>query len=51
MVLVRRVSGRRVEALAGLLLANLAEVEADLRAGAIVAIGEDSMRVRRLPIA
>jgi predicted nuclease of predicted toxin-antitoxin system len=51
MVLVRRVAGRRVEALAGLLLANLPEVEAELNAGSVVVIGEDSMRVPRLPIA
>ena len=49
-VLVRRVVGRRVEALAALLLANLPEVEEDLRAGSVVVIGDDSLRVRRLPI-
>jgi hypothetical protein len=41
----------RVEALAGLLLANLPDVEAELKAGSVVVIGEDSVRVRRLPIA
>lgn len=49
-VLVRRVVGRRVEALAALLLANLPEVEEDLRAGSVMVIGDDSLRVRRLPI-
>jgi predicted nuclease of predicted toxin-antitoxin system len=49
-VLVRRVVGRRVEVLAGLLLANLPAVEEDLRVGSIVVIGEDSLRIRRLPI-
>jgi len=49
-VLVRRVVGRRVEALAALLLANLPEVKEDLRAGSVVVIGDDSLRVRRLPI-
>jgi predicted nuclease of predicted toxin-antitoxin system len=49
-VLVRRVVGRRVEALAALLLANLPGVEEDLRAGSVVVIGDDSLRVRRLPI-
>jgi predicted nuclease of predicted toxin-antitoxin system len=49
-VLVRRVSGRRVEDLAAILLANLPGLEADLAKGAIVAIGEDSLRVRSLPI-
>jgi predicted nuclease of predicted toxin-antitoxin system len=51
MVLVRRIAGRRVDDLAGLLLANLPEVEEDLMAGSVVVIGEDSLRVRRLPIA
>jgi hypothetical protein len=41
-VLVRRVIGRRVEALAGLLIANLPAVAEDLSLGSIV--------VRRLPI-
>jgi predicted nuclease of predicted toxin-antitoxin system len=51
MVLVRRVSGRRVEDLAAVMAANLPPLEEDLLAGVIVAIGEDSLRVRRLPIA
>lgn len=50
-VLLRRVAGRRVEDLALLLVANLPMVEADLDAGCVVAIGEDNLRVRRLPIA
>jgi predicted nuclease of predicted toxin-antitoxin system len=49
-VLVRRVIGRRVEQLAGLLVANLPQVADDLRDGSIVVIGDDSVRVRRLPI-
>ena len=49
-VLVRRVIGRRVEQLAGLLVANLPQVAADLRYGSIVVLGDDSVRVRRLPI-
>jgi predicted nuclease of predicted toxin-antitoxin system len=49
-VLVRRVVGRRVEVLAGLLIANLPPVEEDLLAGSIVVIGDDSLRIRRLPI-
>jgi predicted nuclease of predicted toxin-antitoxin system len=48
-VLVRRVVGRRVEQLAGLLLANLPQVADDLHHGSMV-IGDDSMRIRRLPI-
>lgn len=50
-VLVRRVIGRRVEQLAGLLVANLPPVEEDLRLGSIVVIGDDFLRVRRLPSA
>jgi predicted nuclease of predicted toxin-antitoxin system len=49
-VLVRRVVGRRVHELAGILIANLPQVEEDLRLGSIVVIGDDSLRVRRLPI-
>jgi predicted nuclease of predicted toxin-antitoxin system len=49
-VLVRRVIGRRVEQLAGLLVANLPQVAEDLRLGSIIVIGDDSLRVRRLPI-
>ena len=49
-VLVRRVIGRRVEQLAGLLVANLPQVADDLRHGSIVVIGDDSLRIRRLPI-
>ena len=49
-VLVRRVVGRRVGDLAALLVANLPQVEEDLRLGSIVVIGDDSLRVRRLPI-
>jgi predicted nuclease of predicted toxin-antitoxin system len=49
-VLVRRVAGRRVPDLAALLVANLPTIEEDLLAGSVVAIGEDSLRVRRLPL-
>jgi predicted nuclease of predicted toxin-antitoxin system len=41
LVLVRRVVGRRVDELAGLLIANLPQVEEDLRLGCIVVIGDD----------
>ncbi len=50
-VLVHRVVGRRVEALAALLLANLPDVDEDSRAGSVAVIGDDSLRVRRLPSA
>lgn len=49
-VLVRRLVGRRVEELAGILIANLPQVEEELRLGSIVVIGDDSLRIRRLPI-
>lgn len=49
-VLIRRQTGRRVEALADLLLANLPAVHEDLVAGAVVVITGDELRVRRLPI-
>jgi uncharacterized protein DUF5615 len=49
-VLVRRVVGRRVEELAGILIANLPQVEEDLRLGSIVVIGDDTLRISRLPI-
>jgi predicted nuclease of predicted toxin-antitoxin system len=49
-VLVRRVVGRRAEVLAGLLVANLPPIDDDLRQGSIVVIGDDSLRIRRLPI-
>ena len=42
--------GRRVEQLAGLLIANLPQVADDLQLGSVVVIEDDSLRVRRLPI-
>ncbi|HEV2892046.1 MAG TPA: DUF5615 family PIN-like protein [Frankiaceae bacterium] len=50
-VLVRRVTGRRAEAMAATLLANLSPLSEDLDSGAVVALGDDSVRVRRLPLA
>jgi predicted nuclease of predicted toxin-antitoxin system len=49
-VLVRRVAGRRVEALATLLIANLPPVENDLHAGSVVALTENTIRIHRLPL-
>jgi predicted nuclease of predicted toxin-antitoxin system len=49
-VLVRRVIGRRVNDLAGILIANLPPIEDDLNRGSIVVIGDDSVRIRQLPI-
>lgn len=49
-VLVRRVIGRRVDALAAVLAANLPGLADDLSAGCVVAISDDAVRIRRLPI-
>jgi predicted nuclease of predicted toxin-antitoxin system len=49
-VLVRRLIGRRPDELAEILAANLPAVETDLRLESIVTIGDDSIRIRRLPI-
>ena len=50
-LLVRRIAERRVEDLAGILLANFEAIADDLEAGAVVVFGEDVVRIRRLPIA
>jgi predicted nuclease of predicted toxin-antitoxin system len=49
-VFLRRTNGRRFDEIASLLTANLPEVADDLRAGAMVVIGQEEMRVRRLPL-
>ena len=49
-ILVRRVIGRRVNDLTNLLIANLPPIEDDLKRGSIVVIGDDSLRIRQLPI-
>lgn len=49
-VLVRRASGRRVSDLAALIVDNLPAVREDLETGAVVVLGESSIRIRRLPI-
>jgi predicted nuclease of predicted toxin-antitoxin system len=49
-ILVRRLVGRRAKDMTDIILANLAPVAEDLGAGAIVVLGDESMRVRRLPI-
>lgn len=41
---------RRPDRQAALLLENLDQFEVDLDAGAVVVIGDDRVRVRRLPI-
>ncbi len=50
-MLIRRAAGRRVEQQAQLIVGSLEDVEPDLIAGAIVVLGERTLRVRRLPLA
>lgn len=50
-VLVRRVAGRRTAALADLLIPVLLTYAEDLEAGCVLAIHEDNVRIRRLPLA
>jgi predicted nuclease of predicted toxin-antitoxin system len=49
-LLLRRASGRRASEQAAIILSNLNVVQADLDAGAIVVLGEATLRIRRLPI-
>jgi predicted nuclease of predicted toxin-antitoxin system len=49
-LLMRRASGRRATEQAALILANCESVRDELAAGAIVVLGEETLRIRRLPI-
>jgi predicted nuclease of predicted toxin-antitoxin system len=49
-LLIRRASGRRASEQAAIILSNLDTVRADLDTGAIVVLGEATLRIRRLPI-
>jgi len=49
-LLMRRASGRRAADQAALILDNLDAVRADLETGAVVVLGENRIRIRRLPI-
>jgi predicted nuclease of predicted toxin-antitoxin system len=49
-VLIRRLIGRRVPQIASVILDNLSEMEDDLLSGAVVVLGDETMRIRRLPI-
>ena len=48
-LLMRRAANRRPDEQARLILGNLDAVAADLDAGAIVVLGEATIRIRRLP--
>lgn len=50
-ILIRRLVGRRAAEQAAIILANLGQVAEDLAAGAMVVVHEDTLRVRRLPVA
>ena len=49
-LLIRRLAGRRAAEQSAIILANLDQVAEDLAAGAVVVIGEDWIRIRRLPM-
>ena len=49
-VLIRRLAGRRAAEQSAIILANLDQIAEDLTAGAVVVIGEDWIRIRRLPM-
>ena len=49
-LLLRRISGRRAAEQAIVILGNLDAVAEDLRTGAIVMLGEQTVRIRKLPI-
>ena len=49
-ILLRRASGRRASEQAVLLTDNLPAVEEELNVGAVVVLGEQAIRIRRLPI-
>lgn len=51
MILVRRLSNRRPDELAALILANLHAVADALEQGAVIVIEETRIRVRLLPLA
>ncbi|HXC76672.1 MAG TPA: DUF5615 family PIN-like protein [Candidatus Acidoferrum sp.] len=49
-VLVRRIAGRRAAEIATVIATDIPAVAEDLEEGAVVVIGESSLRIRRLPI-
>jgi predicted nuclease of predicted toxin-antitoxin system len=49
-LLIRRLAGRRAAEQSAIILANLDQIAEDLIAGAVVVIGDDWIRIRRLPM-
>jgi len=49
-LLIRRLVGRRAAEQSAIILANLDQIAEDLVAGAVVVIGDDRIRIRRLPM-
>jgi predicted nuclease of predicted toxin-antitoxin system len=49
-ILIRRLSGRRAAEQSAIIQANLPQVAEDLAAGAVVVLGDDWIRIRRLPM-
>jgi hypothetical protein len=48
-LLIRRLAGRRAVEQSAIILANLDQIAEDLAVGAVVVIGDDWIRIRRLP--
>ena len=49
-LLIRRLAGRRAAEQSVIILANLDQIAEDLTVGAVVVIGDDRIRIRRLPM-
>lgn len=49
-LMIRRLAGRRAAEQSAIILANLDQIAEDLEVGAVVVIGDDSIRIRRLPM-
>jgi predicted nuclease of predicted toxin-antitoxin system len=49
-MLIRRLTGRRAAEQSAIIQANLPQVAEDLAAGAVVVLGDDWIRIRRLPM-
>ena len=49
-LLIRRLAGRRAAEQSAIIQANLHDVADDLEAGAVVVLGEEWIRIRRLPM-